>query len=492
VARKVTTMAAPEPLYYLAIDGTNAQDAAVFGALLEGRGWKNLATTFLKPAPDDPSRLVDPAHDFLPIPLVPSNGKRIAVVSPNGKDGKGLDRFWMTYSGEALTNFGKALGRYAAVELSGEYAWRLMLTPAIHSHELQPGPPTRHLADFRHPAGAQRAPSARILYVSSHGWLSGRMAGEVLEDAPAAQPPLVRGWYAPKARYFSLGKVAAREVGFHGPEWIVLAQCSTLNSACWPLWSRILGRSTPGVRGILAYEEVSPGALPAARIAEAFFQELDKGAPFLDAWIRANRGQHWAALVHKSARNDTLKDFPRFGELLDVDTSETRATYRGYLPSLGPIGVPVLDEPPPFTLKIEHHTGAMFEQVVPERLGDPVSRLIERHRYQLTIAAPEGWTLRKATLTLVHIRLSHPQQFGWDTLFTIESLDAGVKMTGSGTTTLTLAVDKETPSIVLRLRARDLQHTALEEDHSYLWIRGDIETDNGNLQYDFKTYGLEW
>jgi hypothetical protein len=36
--RKVTTMAGPQPLYYLAIDGTEAQDSAVFGALLEGRG----------------------------------------------------------------------------------------------------------------------------------------------------------------------------------------------------------------------------------------------------------------------------------------------------------------------------------------------------------------------------------------------------------------------------------------------------------------------
>src|SRR4051794_26831804 len=110
-------MAGPPVLYYLAIDGTEAQDSATFGALLEGRGWKNLAATYLRPAADDPSRLVDPAHDFLPIPLVEARGKKIAVVSPNGRQSKGLDAFWRFHQGQVTTPRGNtAKWRYAAAE----------------------------------------------------------------------------------------------------------------------------------------------------------------------------------------------------------------------------------------------------------------------------------------------------------------------------------------------------------------------------------------
>src|SRR4051812_25480432 len=138
-------MAGPPVLYYLAIDGTEAQDSAVFGALLEGRGWKNLAATFLRPAADDPTRLVDPAHDFLPILLVEARGKKIAVVAPNGTGGYGLDRFWRFYPTQAKTRRGETVeGRYAAAEKSGEFMSQLILTPAIHTHELQPDLLTRH------------------------------------------------------------------------------------------------------------------------------------------------------------------------------------------------------------------------------------------------------------------------------------------------------------------------------------------------------------
>ncbi|HXU80290.1 MAG TPA: hypothetical protein VN914_02760, partial [Polyangia bacterium] len=118
MARKVTTIAGPQPLYYLAIDGTEAQDSAVFGALLEGRGWQNLATTFLKPPSDNPIRLTDPLHDFLSIPMVNTRGKSVAVVCPNGLNGMGNDPFWINYPGKFQSQeAGLVEGRYAATEL---------------------------------------------------------------------------------------------------------------------------------------------------------------------------------------------------------------------------------------------------------------------------------------------------------------------------------------------------------------------------------------
>lgn len=489
--RTVRTLAGPPVLYYLAIDGTEAQDAATFGALLEGRGWKNLATTYLKPAKDDPTRLVDPAHDYLPIPLVEAKGKKIAVVAPGGRDGKGLDKFWMTYPGSRRTKRGTFPGRYAAAEESAWYTSMLILSPAIESSELAPGKLSRHLADVRL-MRTKPGPAARILYVSSHGWLSGRMQGEVMNECRPAQPPENQARYLPETRYFQLGAVAGGGAGFHGPEWIILAQCSTLNSATWPLWSRILARSSPGVRGILAYEEVSPAPAPSARIAESFFGHLDQGLPFLDAWVKANQGQRWAAMVHKEARKDTLKDLGRVPELKEVDTTHNKANYRGYLTSLGPHGTGVYDDEPRMGFKIEHQLGGVFNQVTPEVMGRKISSFRGADRYRLSVSAPDGSELRKASITLVHIRRSHPQQFNWNALFSVEGEDDDIKVSGVGSKTLTLTPRQPVASMAIQLRAVELVPPGLQEDHAYLWFRVEATTDAGVDQHDFTINGLEY
>jgi hypothetical protein len=365
-----------------------------------------------------------------------------------------------------------------------------MLSPAIHTHEFETDKPVRFLADGRVPSAQRHPPAARILYVSSHGWLSGRMQGEELAKYPAAQPPKNQDPYYP-SRYFSLGKVAAGDWGFHGPEWIVLAQCSTLNSACWPLWARILERSSPGVHGILAYEEVSPGPEPAARIAENFFKYLDQGAPFLDAWIRANQGQRWAAMVHKDARKDTLKDFRGLRELIDVGTGDIRAVYRGYLTSLGPIGAEVLIEDPSIGFKIERDQGG-FVEITPLNLGEDLAHMSWRSRFRLVVSTMDGANLRRVQITAVHIRMSHPIQFTWDQLFTASSQQNDVKVGGAGSRTLTLTPTSPAPSLAVLLNTTDQVPPGLQQHHSYVWFRLNVETDTGSHQHDFTTYGLEY
>src|SRR3954467_15793128 len=120
MGRTVRTMAGPPVMYYLVIDGTESQDAATFGALLESRGWTNLASTYLKPARDDSTRLFDPVQTYLPIPLVEARGKKIAVVAPGGRDGKGLDRFWLQAG--TIVEEGHAFdGRELAAQLSARF-----------------------------------------------------------------------------------------------------------------------------------------------------------------------------------------------------------------------------------------------------------------------------------------------------------------------------------------------------------------------------------
>lgn len=495
MGRTVRTMAAPPVLYYLAIDGTEAQDAVVFSTLLEQRGWKNLASTYLKPAPDEPNRLVDPEHDFLPVWMVRAtpDGERVAVVLPNGRNGKGIEGMWWNrYPAHTKGADGRMVeGRYAAAELGAAFMQQLILRPRIDQREKAPNVFVRHLADDRLGSGSRRGPAASILYVSSHGWQNGEMRGDGLL-ANLALPSAIGEDYQPATPFFLLGQAIAKGGGFDGPQWIVLAQCSTLNWSTWQLWARLLARSSPGVRGILAYEEGSPKPDPAVKVAERFFGALDQGAPFLDAWIDANRYMPWAALVHKEARKDTLGDFPRFRKLSRLSSSEKQASYHGYLSSLGAGGEPVYDRPPPFGFRLQHMVGNGFEEVSPERIGDPVANLKAGDLYRLIIDGPELCTLREVTITAVHLRLSLRKQITWDRLFASHVPIEGVKLDGFGTTTISLRPDAATDLSFIRLRltANHPVRAGMERHHSYLWFRVGIRTDTDTFQYDFRNIGF--
>src|SRR5205814_8266671 len=127
---------------------------------LERGGGKDLAATDLRRAPDNPSRLVDPAHGCLSIPLLAARGKSVAVVSPGGRDGKGLDAFWRGHPDRMKTRRGQVVsGRYASAERSAEFMQELILTPAVHTHELQPEVLSRHFADHRLPYSSSHAPA---------------------------------------------------------------------------------------------------------------------------------------------------------------------------------------------------------------------------------------------------------------------------------------------------------------------------------------------
>jgi hypothetical protein len=235
---------------------------------------------------------VDPAHDFLSVRLIRTKDHQVAVVSPNGANATGFDLFWRNYARTAKTPDGQVVtGRFAAAELSATFMKELILAPQIHTHELQPEVLSRHFADSQLPYRSKHSPAARLLFVSSHGWQSGSMKGDSLKP-DSNQPSETSRAYDPETPYFLLGAEAEKGVGFRGPDWIILAQCSTLNSSTWPLWARILGRSSPGVRGILAYEEASPKPEPAVVATERFFKYLDQGATFLDAWKQGQSLRH--------------------------------------------------------------------------------------------------------------------------------------------------------------------------------------------------------
>lgn len=489
----LSARAEPGNLYYLAMDGTATKDSAAFGALIEKRrGWKNLLGHFLQPVPGE-SRLLDPAHPYLPIAMVEREGRKVAVVCPGGLDSRGLDPFWQRYPGEDPTGARTwpgglyTTGRHTAAEESAALMPSLLLNPIV---EVVSGPDgvTRQIAADAPPVGGTRF-AADLLYVSSHGWLGGFMGGNMLDPRPDAEPPPARDGYSPFHRYLVVGAAAKRGDGFHGPKWVVLAQCSTMNRATWGLWARVLAASDPGVRGILAYEEASPAAQPSIGVASRFFEQLSRRQSFLEAWRSANPGIRWAAIVHKDAIEDTLDGWSSFSALSDVSTTESTGNYLGFLASI-PRGELIREAPAPFGCTVERMNGSSGIEVLPDNLHDFwVARVEEGGVYRVTVSAPEGEALVSAGLKWIHIRPTHPEQLSVAKLFS-DVAGATPDPRDGARVRLTAPPGSSTASVVFT--AGPLARSGLEAHHSYLWIRADITTSAGAKTHDFTTNGLSY
>jgi hypothetical protein len=489
-------VSAPAPLYYVAIDGTSDLDAATFGALLEKhRHWKNLASTYFEPRPDYPEYLLDPFHSFLPVPLVPMHGKSVAIVAPSGKNGKGKDPFWRHANSMAENSWGEVIyGRHAEAEKGARLMHQLILRPAVEVHRDRDGKAFATFADRKLATEAEGPASvASLVYVSGHGWMGGYINGLVLDswnDGPDPATPETAAVPYFTSPYFFVGPTAGKGRGFHGPRWIVLAVCSVLNITTWPLWAEILAHSSPPVRGILAYEEAAPGPRPSAKVAQAFFQHLDSGLPFLDAWRIANEGKNWSAIVHKTAMHDTLPRFRLLPTDADTRTTSEIATYMGFARSV-PTGQPIYMKPEPFGFKVERFLNDAWVEVLPANMGLASTALNNESTYRITISAPPGERLLKVHLQLIHIRPTYPRQFTWSNVFPVFGAAHEIAFSGLSSSTLELKPIAPTPTVSVRLDSRaNLTEAGLDRGYSYLWFRASIETDETTLKYDFKTKGL--
>lgn len=473
----------PAQLYYLAIDGTAALDSAIFGSLLEEhRGWSNLAAEYLDPAAEDGTRLVDPAHPFLPIHTDHGEDVRIAVVTPSGLNGLGEEKFWPDY--EERQDGVLLQGMGAAAEASARYMSQLILRPSIHFSRESNGL-IAHFADLHRPNAGAAAPTADILYVSCHGWMGGFMRGGAPPTAPDG-----KDLYPPPSSYFAVGHAASRGDGFHGPKWIVLAQCSTLNSATWTLWAKVLAASSPGVRGILAYGEAAPYPLEASLIAKRFFARLDANVPFLQAWREANGRHKWAAIVHHEATGDTLADFRPEWPLSSVATTTSTASYRGYTSETRG-GRDILDVPEPFTLVLEREEGGLFRPILPENVHQ--IGLQAKGHYRMTLTASAGALIERARVRLVHIRPTYTPSFTWAQIFSTVMNRQSLDIRDHGTQTLELRAKTPAPTLCFDLRAADAPAgLATGGGHSYFWVRVELRTDTGTLKRDFQTNGLRY
>jgi hypothetical protein len=293
---------------------------------------------------------------------------------------------------------------------------------------------------------------------------------------------------------FAVGRAAAAGAAFRGPRWIVLAQCSTLAPATWPLWATLLARSRPHVRGILAYEESAPAPGPSAELARDFV-DLSAGArglPLLAAWERVNRtrGRKWAAIVHKEAVNDRLSSIAATADFSDVFTSDTTSSYLGF--SDGRPGE-LRQVGEPFELRIHHsHRGADHE-IRPDTLHSPHAELDVGRWYTIELTAPPPDAFTTVRLRLVHNRSTYPKQPAWSRIFRQVQFDHDLSGAGQDTPTLVIEARRPAQRMLVGVRCGALAASGLERHHSYLWLRAQATLRSGRrLSHDFTTKGLHY
>lgn len=527
--------------YYLLIDGTDAVDSVAFGTRLQALApasaaagqpeWRNLLE-LLVPDPAEPARLVDPRHPYLPLyklrrtssagnaPAVPDPAG-VGVVCPGGTNSLGQDPMWREYkdpSGSPVVRFRdpgagedfRLVGRHAAAELSARAVTPIMLQPAVEIIGTR-----RQIASDYAPDGQNPVYRASLLYISSHGWLGGFSMGNAIRDWNDARPvPPVyapaddggtvpvgddpRNMFWPQRKYFVIGQMDALGQAFFGPEWIILAQCSTVNDATHAMWARVLARSFPQVRGVLGYEEASPAAYASISIADTFVDRLQRGETFFEAWKAANHGQNWAAIIHKDALGDTLSNFAKRPPL----RGQTTQSYLGGA-SRAPKLAPVSDPPAPFFVRVFNETAAdpgARGEVTPATLDHPTAELAAGTRYRVVIELPGG-VISQIKFQWIHIRDTF-KQFALASLFKNIYVDgrpdARLDLSDPKTVKLTLAPTDSAVSICFEAQDHQkLDTSGLEAAHSYIWPRVYLSgtfagstRPASDVKYDFKDRGL--
>lgn len=476
---------APPTLYYAQADGTNFKDSAFLGAKLEKQtAFKNLISEFIKPKAGTPGRLECATRPWFPLWRVDlksrPDAKGIAVIAPGGLNGSD-EKNELSSKGDEASEF-------------------------IDSWFFEPAVTIDSSGNASLGVGAGTVHRAHLVIMSSHGWLGGFAQGDF------GQP-----------KWFLVGKTAEQGRGFKGPVWVILTQCSTLNSATWASWTKILARSTPHVRGILGYEEVAPGASAAATINDKFVASLKAGKTFLEAWVANNLKNNWAAIVHKDALQDKLKDLPDIVQgkrpLSDVSTTETTFNYYGLLKNVdNGKKKEIYDKRPPFDLKLfasmaaipgngEGFSGRKRYEVKPSTLDDMWHAIVVADdanppEYHVEVTAPSDMT--SLTVEWIHIRPTKPRLKMNKIFKPAASTSSGAKVATKGAKSELTVVDLSpasttckvvfTSQTVASLSAMDGKgNDFLEPHHSYLYPRVTVKLASGSeLKADFPTIGLSY
>jgi hypothetical protein len=394
--------------FYVGMDGTGTIDTLAWGQLWHATfGWSNLLLELGKD-PLDADHRVDSAHPKLPIRrLVRQQGSTGTTYAdtcllPEGVDkpvkgvfkGSGTDKLWPGAD---------ALGNLAEMNAACKFTQTFILNPRVDAA-------TSALTDVGS-AGAV----ASVVFISSHGFSTGDMFGD-------------SHFVAGNDYIFELSKglVAGQ---FSGPDWLLLSNCSTLDSISQPDWVKLMTGPTP-LRGIVGFQNTCPGPDESVDIFSRMIQELANGKTFLQAWRLAVKSKtskdFWVVLCHENAKGDTIADL-NAGTVTAIPAAGSKifAFDESKL-----AGVQVTDPPDPFDAfwskgatavtpanRSANKLSAGDDFTVTVRLPDP-SRKPGIVPIQFADKA-------EISITLIYIRPNYEQDVDVNALFSVQSVVGG-------------------------------------------------------------------
>jgi hypothetical protein len=430
---------------YVGIDVTKALDTVAWGHLWNATfGWQNLVWNLDKdPADTTKQTRVDKAHSKMPIKrLVRTHGGNTfadTCIMPEGVDGSGTD------------------ATFTAADMTGALNF-------MHTFILAPGADkaASELNDTATGVGAD------VVMLSSHGLFSGDMFGTG----------------DPFQNLFEPSKVASLSRQFAGPGWLILSNCSTLNSATHGDWLKLMSGPTP-LRGIVGFQHGCPLESGSVDFLALFINKLALGKTFVNAWKEAVSAivspNNWIVVCHRDAKDDTIADWndnsltaiaPGAPVLL-FDNTNT--------------GTTITPQPDPF----DAFWSKGGTRITLSNRRDPANRLKAGDTVVITVqppasAAPPAATFTAGTaiaITLIYIRPDYNQAIDVTKMFTVVGqTGAGAPTTaklnsqGPGTSddSWKLTVTGTPTEVTLTLKCVDL--TTLHDTGMELKLRVDIST----------------
>jgi hypothetical protein len=387
------------PLFYVTIDGTDAIDSVAIGTLWQQQfGWKNLLFDW-QASKSDAHRRVDNAHPTLPIKFVSrrqsasTGGNTFAdiCIMPEGPDGKGVDP----------GNWPSSDPGKNVAQLSDANAF---IQDFVLSPRCAPGSPTQQLG-----TGSR---VADMVYISSHGVVSGDMFGTASNEIEAVLP------------FFILTRAAASGKSFDGVKWLILSNCNTLVTGTHNDWLTLMKASTQ-FRGILGYHGTSKEADTSSGADVSFAKQLKAGKSMRDAWRAANKRwgmtDRWVVMCHDAAKDDDIQAW-NAGTLAPVSFTPPSVLL---FDEANLSGTPVVPTKDPFTVSWSKTIAGASVPITPKNRYDKGNKVFDRDELGITVSSPPlAATFAPGTtvsITLVLVRENYPVPIDVSTMFTITS-----------------------------------------------------------------------
>ncbi len=427
---------------YVGIDVTKALDTIAWGHMWNATfGWQNLLWELDKDtAYATTQRRIDKAHPTMPVKrLVRKHGANTfadTCIMPEGVDGSGSDASFTQTDMDAADDFMKTF----------------ILSPGTESAKSE-------LND------AGKGVVADIVLISSHGLFSGDMFGTG----------------NPLRNVFELSKIASKGGQFSGPGWVILSNCSTLNTATHGDWLQLMTGTNP-LRGIVGFQHGCPLESGSVDMLGAFIRQLASGRTFLLAWKNAVSAivspNNWIVLCQQDATGDKIADWNASSLNPIVPGSPVLMFDNSNL-----TGTQVVVPSDPF----EVFWSKGGTQITAINKNDPANRLKAGDTTIITVkpppATPSPATFASGTvisITLVYIRTDYPQNIDITTMFTVTGqTGAGAPVTANlnasspgGDDSWKLTVVGTPTEVTLTLRCTDL--SMLHDTGMPLWLRVDI------------------